>query len=316
MNIKNLSGEYPQKISETRNRGILVTGLRLLAILQILQKGEVAKNEIADFITKEFCIKEFSKETLKLDINTLIASGFEIKRKGSGEGFRYLLNKKILFRKFNKEETEILGLIKEAALELSDYKQILFVKSFFEDIRECFPCDFSSEILDFGFYNRVNPIIVKKIETLIKDKKCCKIIYDSPSKGKREIGGIPDKIVKRNGKLYLNCYAKKYDGKITLRVDNIMSVEETDKIPEFEILYEKPVRYTVKKDYLENHPLLESEKIIKTGGKRVEIESDEEDEFFIIQRILSLGTNCLKIDNDKIKSKAAYYLKKTLENYR
>ena len=66
--------ELKQKVS--------TTGLRILSVLDILLKGPASKNEISDSLVKIPWIKNITKETIGLDINTLKSAGFEIENMG------------------------------------------------------------------------------------------------------------------------------------------------------------------------------------------------------------------------------------------
>ena len=60
--------ELKQKVS--------TTGLRILSVLDILLKGPASKNEISDSLVKIPLVETVSKETIRLDLNTLKSAGF------------------------------------------------------------------------------------------------------------------------------------------------------------------------------------------------------------------------------------------------
>ncbi len=291
----------------------LLTGLRLLYILKLLSKGSFSKAEVLNYIKQETKIENYSTETLKLDINSLIKSGFEIERKGIRKNFKYELTKKPDFLKFSEEETEIFSFLKNAALEILDYKEILLVKNFFYENRNIFYEN--GELLDFEGFNFVNEKIIEKIDDLIQKKLPAKIIYSTSIEGRKEFVGRMEKITVRNNKLYLSLYDDFIKNKITLRMDKIKNVEEISYKFNHQAVENKACRYLITKAFFENNPILKTEKVIKINENNVEIENFEENEFFIVQRLLMLGVNCIKIYDNKIKEKILNILNDTLGVY-
>ena len=58
------------------------TGFRTLILLDLLLREPLTKGEIIERLSKNPYITNISKETLRLDINTLKAAGFEIQNTG------------------------------------------------------------------------------------------------------------------------------------------------------------------------------------------------------------------------------------------
>ena len=73
---------------------MLHTGFRLIAILELLYEKNLSKTEIQNAIFEKYKI-QISKETLKLDLNTLKEAGFEIKKGNRGNSFKFSLNKEV-----------------------------------------------------------------------------------------------------------------------------------------------------------------------------------------------------------------------------
>ena len=288
-------------MEENLKSGILLTGLRLLYILELLIQKNASKDEVLNFVVEKAKIKNYSKETLKLDINSLIKAGFKIKRKGARENFKYELEQTPKLLKFNKEELETLNFIKNAILEVLDYKEILEVKNFIYSNKEFF--ENNGHIFDFMGFNKVNSKIIEKAVYLIKTKTPSRIIYSSPKDGRKEFTGFLGEITIRGEKLYLSLYDDLIQKKLSLRLDNIKNIEETNFISKKFKNKKEGFRYKITRTYFENNPILKTENLVKIEDDFVEIENIEENEFFVIQRLLTIGKDCVKIYNEKIKEK-------------
>ncbi len=302
-----------------KEESILKTGLRLLVILEVLFEHESTKSEITQVFREKYKIREFSGETLKLDINTLIKAGFNVKRIKSGNKIRFTPDENFIPIKLTFEDVCFLKVIKKLSIELLNYKQILHLQSFFKRIAPFIKDNNAYGLYDFGFFNLVNRKIVEEIEALISKKESCILIYDSPSRGKTEIPVLPVELIYKNKKLYLKAAAKKYNGTATFRIDNIKgikTIEHDFDFIEFSPNKQKPpILYTISKAYYENFPLEKDEKAIIFDDDKVVIETDENDSFFVIQRLLTIGKNVLSIDNKRIKNKIIENLEQTLEVY-
>lgn len=298
---------------EDKKEKFLLTGLRLLYILKFLSEGACSKTKLLNYIKEKLKLESYSQETLKLDINSLIKSGFQLERKGKRENFRYELKEKPQFLKFNLEETEIFSFLKNAVMETFNFKEILEVRNFFYSNKNLFLC--CGELLDFEGFNYINEKIVEMSDDLIQKKLPAKIVYSSPIQGRKEFIGLLEKIIIRNKKLYLTLYSEFAENKITLRLDKIKNIEAIDQKINKKEKVKTSFKYVITKDFFENNPLLPTENAVIKNDFEVEIENFEEDDFFVVQRLLMLGKDCIKIYDEKIKEKVLKILKDTLGVY-
>ena len=298
---------------EDKKEKFLLTGLRLLYILKFLSEGACSKTKLLNYIKEKLKLESYSQETLKLDINSLIKSGFQLERKGKRENFRYELKEKPQFLKFNLEETEIFSFLKNEVMETFNFKEILEVRNFFYSNKNLFLC--CGELLDFEGFNYINEKIVEMSDDLIQKKLPAKIVYSSPIQGRKEFIGLLEKIIIRNKKLYLTLYSEFAENKITLRLDKIKNIEAIDQKINKKEKVKTSFKYAITKDFFENNPLLPTENAVIKNDFEVEIENFEEDDFFVVQRLLMLGKDCIKIYDEKIKEKVLKILKDTLGVY-
>lgn len=294
---------------------MLQTGFRLIGILEALYEEDRAKSEIKDRLWQKYGIGNFSDETLKLDINSLIKAGFKIKRGTRKNGYKIHLDKNFVMMKLSHEDVCLLNAIKETVFEFGDYKKVLKLKSFYKKLSD-FVCDeYRFELSDFKFFNSVNDKIIEALNDAIENNSFCVVIYNSSVGGNKEAEIFPEKIFMRNDKLYLSCYLKSGKTKIVFRTDNIKSVAMTEKRKETEENADKKVKYVISKSFYENNPVENFENPFNFGKKQVEIETSGEHDFFTVQRLITLGEDCLNINDVKIKEKILKSLKESLELY-
>ena len=140
--------ELKQKVS--------TTGLRILSVLDILLKGPASKNEISDSLVKIPWIKNITKETIGLDINTLKSAGFEIENMGKAANYRYKINWSPIKFKLTKKELSVLCNLKNAVIELSEPYYIIKLYRLFEKITQFIEDDDNiNELMNFQYFLNV-----------------------------------------------------------------------------------------------------------------------------------------------------------------
>ena len=284
-----------------KNDRMLLTGFRLLAILKLLYEKDLQKKEIIDCLKKEFNIS-VSDETLKLDLNTLIKAGYKIKRGHKGNNYKLKLDKNFIMLRFTDSQSAFFSLLKDFALENLEYSEIYALKSFYNKLKNYFNENDFSKINNFGFFDIV--------------QETCDIIYSSPQKGVVKLVTRLKKLNIKNNKLYVRCSNNYEDGEMLLRADNIKQVSKSEEKYRELKTDTKKTRYKISKEYFKTHPLENIEKIVGSDKNTLEIELLETNNLFNAQRIISLGTNCISVNNDIIKERIIKNLDLALELYK
>ena len=106
----------------------------MLLLLQLLMQGPLSKEDIIKSVEQNEYIKEISPDTIRLDINTLKNAGFEIENSIIGDKYVYILKSNPLEIKFSKEELNTLNRIKQVALDLWNWKDIISLYETLEKI--------------------------------------------------------------------------------------------------------------------------------------------------------------------------------------
>ena len=302
--------ELKQKVS--------TTGLRILSVLDILLKGPASKNEISDRLLKIPWIKNITKETIGLDINTLKSAGFEIENMGKAANYRYKINWSPIKFKLTKKELSVLCNLKNAVIELSEPYYIIKLYRLFEKITQFIEDDDNiNELMNFQYFLNVDFTLLNELYTLIKRKKEVKLLYNSPDFGHKEILIKLKEIKYNNSKLYLTGYSPNYPNVAVLRVDNIIQVLKILKPKEKTI---KPkmntVVYKIKADAKNKTNLMDEEKVISQNNNFIKIELKSDNDFMIIQRLLNFGSDLVYIKNKDIEEKYISKLSAIKEIYK
>ncbi len=292
--------ELKQKVS--------ITGLRTLNILDILLKSPASKKEILDILINNPYLKNITQETIALDINTLKSAGFEIENLGKKENYRYKINWNPIKFKLTKSELNVLRNMKNAVIELLEPVFIIKLYKLFEKITKYIENEAEDELMNFQYFLNIDFELFLELYALTKRKKDVKILYDSPHTGKKEIQIKLKEIKYNNSKLYLTGFCSDYPNITVLRVDNIIRVikilKPNENINKAKI---KTVCCKIKPAAKEKMNLLNEEKIILENKNFIKIELKFDNDFMIIQRLLSYGEDLISIKNKDIKEK--YLLK-------
>lgn len=293
------------------------TGFRVLFLLDLLLKAPVGKDDIINELSKNPYVSNISKETVRLDLNTLKAAGFEIENLGKEKNYKYKINWSPIKFGITKKELRVLTQTKDAVLKLSNPDFIIKLYRLFEKISNVIEDDNTIfELLNFRYFLSIDFQILKELATLVKRKKEVVLLYNSPNSGLKEIK-IKLKSLKYNGsKLHLTGTSLNYPDNTILRVDNIVKIVKI--LGKMEISAKSTVKKTTFKitpKCLKNMSLLNEEKILKERKNFIEIEIKSDNDFTVVQRLLSLGNDLISIKNKEIKEKYLETLKNMLKIY-
>lgn len=293
------------------------TGFRTLILLDLLLKEPLTKGEILERLSRNPYIANFSKETLRLDLNTLKAAGFEIQNTGKTDNYRYKINWSPIQFRLTRKELNVILRTKEALIKLSNWEYIVRLYGFFEKIAPLIKDENDiNELMNFHHFSKINLKTLKELNALSARKKEVVLLYNSPNSGIKEIQ-IKLKGIKYNGsKLYITGTSKNYPGNTVLRVDNIIKIvkmlntKENIKKPAA-----KKIIYKITPESTENINFLDEEKILKETKNYIEIELKSENDFMAVQRLLSFGDGLISIKNKDIGEKYSDTLKEVFKKY-
>lgn len=296
------------------------TGFRVLFLLDLLLKAPLTKTDMVNELSKNPYVSNVSKETVRLDLNTLKSAGFEIQNLGRGKDYKYKINWSPIKFGITKKELRVLSRTKDAVIKLSDPFYIIKLYKLFEKISKAVEDENAVfELLNFRYFLEVDLQILNELYALTNRKKTVLLLYNSPNSGKKEIPVKLKEIKYTGSKLHLIGTSEKYPDNTVLRVDNIVKIIKIlSKKEEKELLQKKGARktsYRINKECKNTMNLLLEEKIIKETFSYIETEVKSDNDFMVIQRLLSFGEDLISIKNKDIKEKYLNMLQNMYEIY-
>ncbi len=296
------------------------TGFRVLFLLDLLLKAPLTKTDMVNELSKNPYVSNVSKETVRLDLNTLKSAGFEIQNLGRGKDYKYKINWSPIKFGITKKELRVLSRTKDAVIKLSDPFYIIKLYKLFEKISKAVEDENAVfELLNFRYFLDINFQILNELYALANRKKTVLLLYNSPNSSTKEIPVKLKEIKYTGSKLHLIGTSEKYPDNTVLRVDNIVKIIKIlSKKEEKELLQKKGARktsYRINKEYKNTMNLLLEEKIIKETFSYIETEVKSDNDFMVIQRLLSFGEDLISIKNKDIKEKYLNMLQNMYEIY-
>ncbi|MCX4275657.1 MAG: WYL domain-containing protein [Candidatus Gastranaerophilales bacterium] len=296
------------------------TGFRVLFLLDLLLKAPLTKTDMVNELSKNPYVSNVSKETVRLDLNTLKSAGFEIQNLGRGKDYKYKINWSPIKFGITKKELRVLSRTKDAVIKLSDPFYIIKLYKLFEKISKAVEDENAVfELLNFRYFLEVDLQILNELYALTNRKKTVLLLYNSPNSSTKEIPVKLKEIKYTGSKLHLIGTSEKYPDNTVLRVDNIVKIIKIlSKKEEKELFQKKGVRktsYRINKECKNTMNLLLEEKIIKETFSYIETEVKSDNDFMVIQRLLSFGEDLISIKNKDIKEKYLNMLQNMYEIY-
>ena len=295
---------------------ISLTGTRALALIGLL----IVEPHSFDEIKKKFLEiglfdKKSSEDILRIDIGTIKTMGCELSRPCLSNGYKYVIKKhpfsldltiddiKLLKRAYNRIKSNVTL---ENLIEYDDLFKKIAKFIYNDEIKEAL---FGISILKY--YNVEE---LKEVLADCKSQKIIELIYRYQETKKETIKKIKaQKLAFQNDKLYLYGYDYEKQNSTVLmykRIKNIISKTEDEKRIET-----KNLVITYQLQDFDKDLLLEDEKIIQEGKEKFIVEGSFYNDFYAIQRILSLGSKCTIISPNDFKISVINKLKEMKEVY-
>ncbi len=277
---------------------------KILFLLKLLCEKDYTKKELLD---------EFKKSNIKTSGVSISAYIKKLKQNKINIEIYKKKNKNIYHFKRNPAQ---FNLTKEETDAIYDIKKLLYAKKDYNKIRKVIRLfckliffakgdELRSNLLDFGYYSSLNWCLVKVLEEHCKNKDIILIDYIlSEGKNKKLTVHADDlRIGDWSNRLYLWCTLDKSKYLSYISVDKIYMVEKIiQKNVPFEV-FKNTLRYRISKSLYEEIDLNKKEKLVFLDNKFATIECPLEDDFFIIQRLMSFCPDLYYISDEKIRNK-------------
>lgn len=275
-------------------------------------------DELVQIIEKNKIInKVTSKDTIRIDLNTLKRAGCKISRPSKANNYKYeLLSHPFTFKLSNKELKVLLRLRDKLTQEM-DWKDVLIFNELYRKIASVtFNEELINEIENTKPLINVNADILEELSSPLIAGKKVQIIYNSPEFGEEKLDIIPQKISFENGKLYLWCYSYKYKMNSLLNIERIVKINFVDISQTIETKSSYDVTYSIVGNALKTFEPKEFEEVIEKTKDLIKVLAHVENEFYFIQRLLLFGKDFKIIAPDFFKEKLINKIKLMQKGYK
>ena len=293
------------------------TGYRILLILKSLIEKSRTIDELVSIVEKNSLVnKSLSKDTIRMDINTLKTAGCEITRPSKANEYKYELEKHPFILNLSEEEIEkLINIRNSISLELT-IDEVFILNSLYKKIIELSFNEEQIEIIEntSPLINLDKKIYNELMSSKLKNRKI-EVKYNSPNMGEEEFYVIPINVVYENGIAYLKCFNYKYNAISMLDISRIFKISKIEMEKTYKPETSYNVIYEVKKDITTIFEIQINEKVISETDEKFVIEAKVENEFLFIQRVMQLGTNFKIISPEFFKEKLINKIKQIQRVY-
>ena len=277
---------------------------RILFLLKLLSEKDYTKKEL---------LAEFKKNDIKISNSSINSYINKLKLNDININISKKKNENVYH--FKRKPTQFELTEAEIAI-IHDIKKLLFAQKNYNKIRKVVRLfckiifaakgdELKSDLLNFDYYSSLNWLLVRTLENHCKNKDIILIDYILPEGKNKKIKIHADdlRIGDWSNRLYLWGSIDKSKYLSYIPVDKIFMIEKIiQKNVPFEVSKDI-LTYHISKNLYEEISLDKKEKLISLDKKIAIIERPLEDNFFIIQRLMSFCPDLYYISDEKIKNK-------------
>ena len=283
---------------------VSLTGLRGIVLLGLLIEAPRSLKEIREIFTDLNIFEpEHSDDILRIDINTLKASGCEITKANAKTGFKNRLLKHPFSLNILKDEIHV---IKKAYKKIKDsfnIELILKYDELFKKLAEYIDDSEAKETL--RGLSVLKTFDTEFIQDLIEDcrqNRTLRLSYRTPqAKDDSQKEVCAHRIVFQNDKIYLYGFDLIRKKSVVLNIKRIGAI-----LARFSGSSKVEIEYTTVKFFLKNFGVTgieENEVILENRDDGYIIEGRYYNDFLAAQRILSFGANCTVLEPQEFREK-------------
>ncbi|MBQ8887471.1 MAG: WYL domain-containing protein [Candidatus Gastranaerophilales bacterium] len=301
----------------TKKVWISLTGYRILIILKALMEKSRTIDELVQIIEKNKIInKVTSKDTIRIDLNTLKRAGCKISRPSKANNYKYELLSHPFTFKLSDKELRVLLRLRDKLTQEMEWQDVLIFNELYSKIASVtFNEELINEIENTKPLINVDVNILEEFSSPLIIGKKVQIIYNSPKFGKEELDIVPQKVSFENGKLYLWCYSYKYKMNSLLNIERIVKINFVDISKTIETKASYDVTYSIVGNALKTFEPKEFEEIIEKTKDSIKVLAHVENEFYFVQRLLLFGKDFKIISPDFFKEKLINKIKLMQKGY-
>ena len=289
---------------------------RVLYLLNLLTKKDLTKNEIINEFSK---IKEnVSKTSISTYINKLIKNDFKIEILNKKNSNIYHLEPIKSKLTIDSAELKAFNDIKKVLIAQKDYNKIRkFIRILYKFVLHIEDSEKAQKFFDFGYYSKINRTLVDKLKKHCENKDLIEIDYVLTTGKNRKISlwAYDIKIADWSDRMYLWCMFEYSDTLSYLPVDRIYMVNKVKKKNKAFKIKTNVLTYTISKKIYEDSEKDSKEKVIKIEDKYITLQREVDDEFYLIQRLMSFCPDLYYISDNKIKNTVIEKLNQLKSSY-
>ncbi len=276
---------------------------RVLYLLNLLSKKDLTKNEIVDEFSK--IGEDVSKTSVNSYIDKLLKNNIDIKVTNDKNCNVYHLN--LQKPSFEPDEIELrcLNDIKKVLIAQKDHDKIRkFIRILYKYVLNIKDEEIAHKFLNFGYYSKINWGLVQELEKHCKNKDLIEIDYVLTSGESKKITLFAHeiKISDWSDRLYLWGMFNNSNQLSYLPIDRIFMINKVKKKTRSFDIKSDTITFAVSKDVYEDSEPDSKEKLIKLTDKYAVIERSLDDEFYLVQRLMSFCPYLYYISDERIKN--------------
>lgn len=297
------------------SKQISSTGARALLVMVALLMGPKTFEEIKEFLIDcGFANKQYSVDTVRMDLNTLKAIDCEITKAIKANDYKYSLLSHPFKVKIMPMEVFFLKEAYRSISKTCSPSTLLNYHYLFNKLAKIASSDESKE--DLLGISLLKGMDIELIKDLVADEKHhnkISILYAVTKNNEVTYDITLERLGMRSDKLYAFCYNHTLGKRTFLRVSKIRKILSKffDKNSMFGL--DTFVKFQLKRSYL--YPLEPNESVLETTSDTLTIEGRYYNDFIAMQRMLSFGNDCIVLEPAEIREQVIEKLLEMKELY-
>lgn len=296
-------------------RQISLTGVRAIVILAMLSIKPCTFEELKDFLIQSNIVnREYSIDTIRIDLNTLKYIGCEISKATKKTNNSYILRSNPFQLSISEDEAQILSKIYKGIYKNLSIDRLLEYDDLFEKITTLISDENIKEYLrGISILKGLDKKLIQELLADARKHTRLTISYLAGNTKDIEYDITIEKLGFRSDKLYIYCYNHSIGKRTFLNFSRLKKVlvrqlrsddiDTNDTIVEFNL--------NNYKDYV----LETNEEIVNTNGDMATVRGAYYTDFIALQRVLSFGPDCVVLSPEGIKTTLIEKLQSMREQY-
>lgn len=279
--------------SQCNPRQISLTGVRAIVILALLNVKPCTFEEIKDFlIASNIVTREYSIDTIRIDMNTLKYIGCEISKAIKRTDNKYTLLSHPFQLLLSEEEVATLSKVYKHIYKNLSIERLLEYDILFERLADAVKGEEIKEHLrGISVLKGLDNELLGELLRYAKRHTRITIAYMAGNTKEVEYDITVEKLGFRSEKLYIYCFNHSIGKRTFLNVSRMKKIICRSLIKEDVSSSDVVVEF--KLNHYKNYELEETEQIVDINGDTVLVRGVYYTDFIALQRMLFFGADCI-----------------------